>query len=857
MSLPSPRLDDRTFDQLVADAIRILQQKGKDWTDLTPSDPGIVLLELFAYLTEVMLFRLNRLPEKAYIEFLRLLGVTIQPPSAAGVDLVFKRKRSSKKAITIPRGIRVTVERTTADQEAPIFVTNVAADLPLDVEQVTVRAYHYEQIEGELLGRGTGLPGQSVRVARAPILAPIGDPTDLVVAVEATPEEIQDERTAAILYDDRPFRIWREVEHFSQAGDDPFVYVVDRTSGRVTFAPAVRGLLPGSEETAQLLAEVPGLGREIRAWYRRGGGLAGNVAAGVLTLLKDRIQGVDVTNPERATGGREAETLENALLRGPEELHSLRRAVTARDFERIAINASSRTVARAKAFTSAELWAYARPGLVEVLLVPEVAPDLRDQVTASVLEAHQTPVALSQIQRALDERRPLGTMTVVTWARYKSVRVRARVIVQREENPDAVRERIVARLRQRINPYHLPFGEAIRASLVYDIALSELSVRWLDGPPVLIVDQVPSGNVQAIAIDHFQAQTWYAGSDSILFRSLNNGAGWEPIGNFGGSIISIEAHPQRPGLLAVAAQQADGTGTEIKISNDSGETWNLASFTTAFRVYDLAWMMRNEESVLLMATDVGLFEFVLRLGSTPVQILVNPDQQDLGFYSVITHIDLQGVSTVAVAAEGLRGVFLSNLGGATGTFRRIRQNLPDNEDIRVLAVQYDGPRAFLWAGAAVTGTGTGNGCYRWELRGAVDPAEGWLSFKSGWGGGSVLGLAFHGTLVFAASHRSGVLALDSSRQNASWPPPDLNSGLPLREAGLLFQPVEAVAASPSAVEPVVMAGGSKGIFRSTDGGKKYHSSSTQEFTEKVTEPPTWLFVSGEHEITVVSEDAAQ
>jgi hypothetical protein len=380
-------------------------------------------------------------------------------------------------------------------------------------------------------------------------------------------------------------------------------------------------------------------------------------------------------------------------------------------------------------------------------------------------------------------------------------------------------------------------------------------VRWVE-PPVLIVDQVPSGSIQTIAIDQHQAQTWYVGSDALLFRSLNNGAGWEPIGSFGGLIIAVESHPGRAGLLAVAAQRAEGTGTEIKISNDSGETWTLASFTTAFRVYDLAWMVRNEESVLLMATDVGLFEFVLRLGSTPVQILVTPDQQDLGFYSVITHTDLQNVSTVAVASEGLHGVFISNSGGATGSFRRIKQNMPDNEDIRVLAVQYDGPRAFLWAGAAVTGTGTGNGCYRWELRGTVDPAEGWIAFKSGWGGGSVLDLTFHGTTVFAASHRSGVLALDSSKQNASWPAPNLNSGLPLRDQGLLFQPVEAVATSPSATDPIVMAGGMKGLFLSINGGQHYDSSSTQEFTEKVTLPPTWLFVSGEHEITVVSEDEA-
>jgi hypothetical protein len=249
MTLRSPKLDDRTFDQLMADALRVVQQKGIDWTDLSPGDPGIVLLELFAHLTEVMLYRLNRLPEKAYIEFLRLLGVTIQPPAAAGVDLLFSRSRASKNPILIPRGTRVTVERPAAGQEPPVFITVEEATILPDQTEITVRAYHCEQIEGELAGLGTSLPGQSLRVARPPIIAPTGDPLDLVVAVAATPEEAEG-RIPAILHAGRPFRIWREVDHFSEAeasaGEgDPFVYVVDRNSGRITFAPAVSGLRPG------------------------------------------------------------------------------------------------------------------------------------------------------------------------------------------------------------------------------------------------------------------------------------------------------------------------------------------------------------------------------------------------------------------------------------------------------------------------------------------------------------------------------------------------------------------------------------------------------------------------------------
>src|SRR5262249_38324632 len=87
LPIAPPSLHDRSFADLVEEAHRIIRQRSPEWTDLTPSDPGIVLVELFAHLTDVMLYRLNRLPEKAYVEFLRLIGVRLLPPAAAGVTL--------------------------------------------------------------------------------------------------------------------------------------------------------------------------------------------------------------------------------------------------------------------------------------------------------------------------------------------------------------------------------------------------------------------------------------------------------------------------------------------------------------------------------------------------------------------------------------------------------------------------------------------------------------------------------------------------------------------------------------------------------------------------------------------------
>lgn len=81
--IPSPNLDDRRFEDLVEEAIRLIPQYCPDWTNFNKSDPGITLLELFAWMTEMLIFRLNRVPEKNYLAFLNLLGIRLQPPQPA------------------------------------------------------------------------------------------------------------------------------------------------------------------------------------------------------------------------------------------------------------------------------------------------------------------------------------------------------------------------------------------------------------------------------------------------------------------------------------------------------------------------------------------------------------------------------------------------------------------------------------------------------------------------------------------------------------------------------------------------------------------------------------------------------
>ncbi len=121
--LPSSNLDDRTFDDLVDECIMRIPRYCPEWTDHNLSDPGITLIELFAWLTDQMLLRFNQVPRKNYVAFLELLGIRLQPPAPARTHLTFYLSSDLPETYTIPEGIEVSTIRTETT-EAITFSTD-------------------------------------------------------------------------------------------------------------------------------------------------------------------------------------------------------------------------------------------------------------------------------------------------------------------------------------------------------------------------------------------------------------------------------------------------------------------------------------------------------------------------------------------------------------------------------------------------------------------------------------------------------------------------------------------------------------------------------------------------------------
>jgi predicted phage baseplate assembly protein len=123
MPLPTPNLDDLRFQaDLVEEARRRIIRYCPEWTDYNLSDPGVTLIELFAWMTELLVYRLNRVPEKNYIKFMELLGIHLQPASSARAELTFYLSvpfpigPEDETVAIVPQGAEVA---TVATEEEP------------------------------------------------------------------------------------------------------------------------------------------------------------------------------------------------------------------------------------------------------------------------------------------------------------------------------------------------------------------------------------------------------------------------------------------------------------------------------------------------------------------------------------------------------------------------------------------------------------------------------------------------------------------------------------------------------------------------------------------------------------------
>jgi predicted phage baseplate assembly protein len=186
-----------------------------------------------------------------------------------------------------------------------------------------------------------------------------------------------------------------------------------------------------------------GLNNVRARMYRVGGGAAGNVNPDTLTSLTRAIAYIDnVTNPLAAEGGADRETVSEAKERAPHTIKSRDRAVTAEDFEMMALRAST-LLARAKCVPDR-----GHRGAVTLVVVPKAETGSSD-LTRRLVPSNEV---LRHVKRYLDERRLVGTVLNVLKPRYEDFSVKVTLLRRTIGTSDRLRREIEDNLRRYLHP---------------------------------------------------------------------------------------------------------------------------------------------------------------------------------------------------------------------------------------------------------------------------------------------------------------------------------------------------------------------------------------------------------------------
>ena len=124
MTFPAPKIDDRRFQDLVREALDRIPAHTPEWTHLGESDPGVTMVELFAFMAESVLYRANRVPDAARSKFLDLLGLKLSPARPArGIATFDPGKRTDSVRLDAGMELRsgaIPFRTTTAIDVVPV-----------------------------------------------------------------------------------------------------------------------------------------------------------------------------------------------------------------------------------------------------------------------------------------------------------------------------------------------------------------------------------------------------------------------------------------------------------------------------------------------------------------------------------------------------------------------------------------------------------------------------------------------------------------------------------------------------------------------------------------------------------------
>jgi hypothetical protein len=468
----------RDYESLLKAMRDAIPSKLPEWKDFAnEADFGNVLLELFAHIGDILSYYQDRVANESFlgtartrrsvIEHLRLIGYQLATavPAAAGMNVTVPATVNAVVTVSAGDAFATKSQKSKPSvrfeyaRETPLTIdfSTIPVDPPGKKTYVGLPVEEGRLIRSEVIGTSDGSPNQRFTLAHPRlILRPIG------VATQQTSRDV-----IVLTQLGAVTEAWtlQETLAFSRAGQKDYVIEIDDADqATVIFGDGSFGAVPTS-------------GAQIVATYRVGGGSAGNVPAGSIQSIVGAPQlallGAQITNPKPATGGAERQSIDHALVHAPAIFRSLKRAVTASDYEALAqgFKGVGKVQARAKGWNTVRL---------------AVAPEGGGKVS-DVLEAN--------LRAYFEDKRMVGQVVEIDDVDYVPIFVTAEIGVESYYVRSEVLGAVQAALATVLAFDNVDFGQTTYLSKFYELGETVPGVLYVN------VTEFRRGDVTTPAVD--------------------------------------------------------------------------------------------------------------------------------------------------------------------------------------------------------------------------------------------------------------------------------------------------------------------------------------------------------------------
>ncbi len=433
----------RDYDSFLR-SMRAMIPDDSEWKDYkSEADFGNVLLQLFAHMGDILSYYQDRVANESFlgtaqnrhsiIHHLRLIGYKLSTAAPASAELTLFIPDTCKEKIIIEKGDAFAT-RSQKDTPSVRFEYTREQPLTIEVKPGTAKTYIGVPVEegrlvkDEFLGESDGTPNQRFPLAHPRlILRSLGQGQkvhrDIILKISLG--ETQEEWTL------------QESLAFSQRENDFMIEIDEQDRATVIFGDDIYGAIPAKSA-------------EIRAFYRVGGGRHGNVPKESIQTIVNApqlaLQGVTLTNKGPATGGADRESIDHAVMHAPGVFRSLKRAVTAEDYEALALNYKGVGKVRAEATN----W-----NTITLYVAPEGGGHVSDVLRANLIAY-------------FEDKRPVSTIIEIEDVQYVNIYVTAVVGISRYYSAEDIKEKVQQAVGRLLAFENVDFKQVLYLSKFYE-----------------------------------------------------------------------------------------------------------------------------------------------------------------------------------------------------------------------------------------------------------------------------------------------------------------------------------------------------------------------------------------------------